>query len=169
MSRGGARVSFPPTPAFPLNTYRSEEPTYKLPLLFFFASYSLKRFASLFSFALLELCCKRPVTRKLQKRQKCKLSTKICELHPLDIGWFLEHGGMSRGSNNTRKWECPTGHRLEGKNVYMYRGKRGCRACRSLKRHIPRKRPPHPVLGEMGEGHPPTWLILKLLRRTFGR
>lgn len=38
--------------------------------------------------------------------------------------------GVGVGAVNAQKEECLRGHRLEGENVYLYDGRRYCRACR---------------------------------------
>lgn len=37
----------------------------------------------------------------------------------------------SMSANNARKTQCNSGHELSGSNVYSYKGKRLCRACRT--------------------------------------
>lgn len=38
--------------------------------------------------------------------------------------------GQTLPGLNLRKTHCPVGHELAGENLYLYRGQRGCKACR---------------------------------------
>lgn len=54
--------------------------------------------------------------------------------------------GIGISAENARKTECLRGHPLSGDNLYLYQGKRHCRACRAANdkaRRAARKTMPH--------------------------
>src|SRR5262249_34673567 len=76
---------------------------------------------------------KGPLIDGMHIHHKCKTPTCINPDHLEQVtrkqNWAMSD---SPSAVNARASVCKRGHKLEGGNVYMYRNKRLCRACRKM-------------------------------------
>lgn len=72
-----------------------------------------------------------PIPAGLQLDHLCRVHGCVNPAH-LEIVTCKENilRGESLSAKNAKKTHCPRGHALAGDNLYLYRGRRGCDACR---------------------------------------
>jgi len=74
----------------------------------------------------------RPITEGLQACHNCNNSKCVNPSHIREdtVSSNIKDLVLAGNHNNARKTHCKRGHEFTPANIYLYRGKRHCRACR---------------------------------------